>query len=176
MQKINWENGIVTKDAYVTIDGTEYSVTPEEYEGNTPLSAENLNLMQDNIELGINELKTQKILWQGVFGMAEGHTVNLTEPISNQNNGIVLVWSRYLNGAATNADFYCYYIPKMFVALHDGSGHSMTLADSNGVAAHKYVYVYNQRITGNSSNTGNNTSRGVSYQNSNYVLRYVIGV
>lgn len=55
MQKINWENGTVVKDAFVTINGTEYPVTPKQMEGTTPLSADNLNLMQNNIEDSLPE-------------------------------------------------------------------------------------------------------------------------
>lgn len=176
MQKINWENGTVTKDAYVTIDGVEYPVTPEEYEGNTPLSAENLNLMQNNIESGINELKTQKVLWQGGSYMNAEQTANLTETVDSQNNGIVLVWSAYSNSAVSNTNFYCYYVPKLVVSLHTGAGHAIALGGETGIQAHKYVYVHNDRIVGNRNNSGNNTYNGVSYQNSNFVLRYVIGV
>lgn len=176
MEKINWENGTVTKDAYVIIDGVEYPVTPEEYEGNTPLSAENLNLMQNNIEAGINELKNQKVLWQGGLYMGADHTVNLSETVDSQNSGIILVWSAYTNGAVSNSNFYCYYIPKLSVSLHNGVGYFIALGGVTGIQAHKYVYVYNDRIVGNGNNTGNNTYNGVSYQNSNYVLRYVIGV
>ena len=38
----------------MTINGTIHEVEPEEYEGETPLSAEVLNEMQDNIEESIN--------------------------------------------------------------------------------------------------------------------------
>lgn len=43
---LTFENGIEKKGAYVVINGVEYEVHMPEYEGNTPLSAENLNLMQ----------------------------------------------------------------------------------------------------------------------------------
>lgn len=53
MQKTNWENGTIVKEASVVIDGVEYEVTPRQIEGNTPLSADNLNNMEDNIEEAI---------------------------------------------------------------------------------------------------------------------------
>ena len=46
---ITFENGTLKKGAYVVINGTEYEVHMPEYEGNTPLSAENLNLMQKQL-------------------------------------------------------------------------------------------------------------------------------
>lgn len=55
MKKINWGNGTLISPAKVEIGGVIYEVTPEQYSGTTPISAENLNLMQDNIEAGIDE-------------------------------------------------------------------------------------------------------------------------
>jgi len=43
MEKINFEDAILKKSAYVTINGTEYPVTDAEYEGGTNLDAETLN-------------------------------------------------------------------------------------------------------------------------------------
>lgn len=51
MKKINFENGTLVSPAIVNEDNT---ITPAQYEGNTPISAYMLNLMQDNIEKGIN--------------------------------------------------------------------------------------------------------------------------
>lgn len=56
MNKINWQNGTLVSPAKVEIGGVIYEVTPEQYSGNTPLSAENLNQMQDNIEIAIPEV------------------------------------------------------------------------------------------------------------------------
>ena len=55
MEKINFQNGTLISKAKVTIDNTVYDVEPAEYEGTTPLSAEILNQMQDNIEKAIEE-------------------------------------------------------------------------------------------------------------------------
>ena len=68
MDKIPFKNGTLVTLAKVTIDGIEYEVTPAVYDGETPLSAENLNQMQNNIEIAINESRestkkiTEKIL------------------------------------------------------------------------------------------------------------------
>lgn len=53
MIKIPFKNGVKSKNAYVTIDGTNHDVTDAEYTGETPLSAENLNQMQENIEKSV---------------------------------------------------------------------------------------------------------------------------
>lgn len=55
MEKIPFEDGTKIKDAVVEINEQEYTVTPAQYTGNTPLTAANLNLMQDNIEKAIDD-------------------------------------------------------------------------------------------------------------------------
>lgn len=54
MNKIPFEDGTKTQEAYVTINEQNYPVTPAVWSGTTPLKAQNLNLMQDNIEEAIN--------------------------------------------------------------------------------------------------------------------------
>lgn len=46
---MKFENGTLVKGAYVTIDGVDYEVHMPEYSGNTPLSAETFNKMQEDI-------------------------------------------------------------------------------------------------------------------------------
>ena len=54
MKKIPFEDGTKTQEAYVTINEQNYQVTPAVWTGKTPLKAQNLNKMQDNIEEAIN--------------------------------------------------------------------------------------------------------------------------
>lgn len=49
MGKFNWQNGTLVTPARVEINGEVHDVTPEQYSGQTPLSAENMNAMQDGI-------------------------------------------------------------------------------------------------------------------------------
>lgn len=48
--KINWENGSVRREGYVLIDGTQYQTVQPEYEGSTPINADNLNHMDNGIK------------------------------------------------------------------------------------------------------------------------------
>ena len=50
MTKIPFEDGVKTQEAYVTVNEQNYQVTPAVWQGTVPLSAQNLNKMQDNIE------------------------------------------------------------------------------------------------------------------------------
>lgn len=56
LEKIGWQNGTLISKAKVQINGQIYEVEPEEYEGTTPLSAENLTQMENNTEEAINEV------------------------------------------------------------------------------------------------------------------------
>jgi hypothetical protein len=61
MAKFTWQDGTLVSKAKVEIGGVIYDVEPEEYSGTTPLSAANLNAMQDGIyeDLGDkSQLKT----------------------------------------------------------------------------------------------------------------------
>lgn len=58
MAKFTWQDGTLVSKAKVEIGGTIYEVDPEEYSGATPLSASNLNAMQDGIYEDINKTIT----------------------------------------------------------------------------------------------------------------------
>ena len=62
MKRVNFEDGTLIKQATVTIDEIEYTVTPAQRTGNTPLSAFVLNKMQDNIEEDIDSIKSHKYI------------------------------------------------------------------------------------------------------------------
>ena len=53
LKRVGWENGALVESAKVLADGT---VQPAQYEGSTPLSANNLKAMEDNTEEALNEI------------------------------------------------------------------------------------------------------------------------
>lgn len=53
LKRIGWENGTLIESAKVLEDGT---IQPAQYEGSTPLSANNLKEMEDNTEEALNEI------------------------------------------------------------------------------------------------------------------------
>ena len=126
----------------------------------------------------------QKVLWSGGSSgryMTDdtSQRIDLSEPVSTQANGLVLVWSRYNPSTSTAYDdnFHIQFVPKWFVANWPGKGETFVIADHNysGLAT-KYVYVYDTYINGNANNTKTGTANGVTYANNRYVLRRVIGV
>lgn len=121
-----------------------------------------------------------KILWgeelaSGMY-MTEGHTANLTEAVSAQPNGIVLVFSAYESAEDTNYGWECFFVPKTLVALST-SGHTFVLGRGKFTrTGTKYLYIYDTYITGHADNNLTGTSNGITYANNKFVLRYVIGI
>lgn len=120
-----------------------------------------------------------KVLWSGTYYMTESHKITLSESVQAQPNGIVLVWSPYIDGVAQNYGFTTHFIPKYHVKTHAGAGMDFYMfRQCFSRAACKYLYVNNTTITGHANNVtaGTGTETGIKYDNSYYVLRYVIGV
>lgn len=122
-----------------------------------------------------------KVLWKPESGvaatMSADHFCNLSEPISSQKNGIVLVFSLYLNGSIKNENFSSHFVPKYAVNTHSGSKHSFFISNASfSYIACKSLSIYDNKITGYNQNTESGTASGITYKNNNYVLRYVIGV
>lgn len=122
----------------------------------------------------------QKVLWgsdmnSGMY-MTAGHTATLTEAVSAQPNGIVLVFSAYNGADDSNFGWETFFVPKQLVALST-AGHTFILGRGKFTyTGTKYLYIYNDRITGHADNNASGTSNGITYNNSKFVLRYVIGV
>lgn len=123
------------------------------------------------------DLLDNTILWSGGHFMTGSHTATLSENVSDQPHGIVLVWSAYANGSAQDYNWHFDFIPKEFVNLASSRGFLSIMAGSKfNYVATKYVYIYNDKITGNNDNSTTGTGSGITYTNNAFVLRYVIGV
>lgn len=109
--------------------------------------------------------------------MTASHKITLPAPISKQPSGIVLVFSRYDNGAASEHNYNSFFVHKAFVAAKPGVGSAFRMNTVNfSVVATKYLYINDATIAGNDSNDDEGAGNGVTYNNKAYVLRYVIGV
>ena len=121
-----------------------------------------------------------KMLWGGDMEsgmyMTSGHTANLTEAVSAQRHGIVLVFSAYNGADDTNYSWQCFFVPKQLVALST-SGHTFTLSRGKfSYTGTKYLYIYDTYISGHADNNLTGTANGITYSNNKFVLRYVFGV
>ena len=127
-----------------------------------------------------NLINDNQILWgPGYYYMNANHTINLSQKVSEQKNGIVLVWQEYSNGQAQPWGFNFIFIPKWQVVNDPGRGMVSILANSNlSKIATKYCYIYDDHINGNDVNSNGATKRdsGITTTNNNWVLTKVIGV
>ena len=148
--------------------------------GTTNIYGTSVNLSSRNgVFIDGCQIATNKVLWNGGYYMSSGQTATLNEAISDQANGVVLVWSEYIDGAVDNSNFHSFFIPKHFVSAHNGRGISMFLITGTGnYATSKYVYVSDTSIAGHDHNNveAYTSSSGIKMTPKRFVLRYVIGV
>ena len=142
------------------------------YEGNEVYIRSKEGVHIDGRQYGVN-----KVLWSGVYYMQSAQTATLSEAISSQPNGIVLVWSFYSlsDYDYVNSNFIFTFVPKHFAMNHSSNGINCSGLCTDG-HMWKYVYIQDTAIRGYSTNDLVNTTGGVTMRSNNYVLRYVIGV
>lgn len=143
------------------------------YDGNNTSIADSAHLYT----YGKNKLLATPNLY-----MTADQTVTLSESISAQPHGIVLVFSRFNpeTQEVQSHNFNYHFIPKAMIGSLGGGtyGSSFIMATSNfALAASKYLYFTDTTIKGHESNTAVGTAAsGIKYNNNTFVLRYVIGV
>ena len=112
------------------------------------------------------------------YYMTSTQRIYLEEKVSEQLNGIILVWSYYNNGAPQDGSFQFTVIPKTILSDNPGGGIVAMLASQAVFAlmGAKYLYVRDSYIFGHDNNnkTGTGTS-AIKYNNNNFVLRWVYG-
>lgn len=114
-----------------------------------------------------------KTLWSGAWwGIGEAV---LSERVSAQKNGIVLVWSAYDNGAKEWSWIY-QFVPRWH-AVHDTGTRGVVCSAIDGEAVMaKYLYVYDGKIVGHQNNEQVVSVGGITADNRKWALRYVLGV
>ena len=138
------------------------------------------------VDIGENDVKVngklfnnnQKILWEGAKFMNENQTIDLSEPVSAQANGIVLVFSGYDPDTDEVKDFNWsnFFIPKEWVEivteLNLGKGNFFVLGGSEGIIGYKYISIRDNNLQGANCNDDVTDT----YNNTKFVLRYVLSV
>lgn len=153
MAKFTWQDGTLVSKAKVEIGGTIYEVDPEEYSGATPLSASNLNTMQDGIYEDMDEIDTKSRL------VGIGKRTSYSQPLSNDLNimpfeNIDVINNQYI-GVLNNsirilkAGYYKFTINSR---VGDGTGSALVGIAINGNINDNYgIWGYNNarlNITG----------------------------
>ena len=135
---------------------------------------------KDGIEFNLPMFSTLngKLLWSGTWYMTAGHIAELKEKISEQVNGIVIVFSRIGDGVAQNDNFASFFVPKYVVAQHPGLGMNFFMAHSSfEYCGAKYLYISDQKIVGHANNNLVGTGAvGIKFENNRFIMRYVLGV
>lgn len=121
-----------------------------------------------------------QILWgPDYYFMSGGNTINLSQKVSEQKTGIVLVWQAYSDDAPQPWDYNFTFIPKWQVSVNSSRGVSCFLVNSTGtIVGTKYVYLFDDKIKGYNENSTGSTQRnsGITTTNNHWVLTYVLGV
>lgn len=125
-----------------------------------------------------------KLLWTGTKVMSDSDTIALSEAISAQQNGVVLVFNPYNSstGAALTYAYNCHFIPKQLLAsvvpsVNSVLGVLVTMAEGKFASnATKFLRITDTQINGSADNTATGTANGITYNNNRFALRYVIGV
>lgn len=192
--KINTQNA---KDNFVLTDGYGTDRVAIDFSGirfksNTHLSIENdfgeevINLGADgiNIDKGImSDLFQNNILWQannsvGGYYMTADHTVTLSEKISDQSHGIILVWWAFnpSTQSLVGGPVVQQVIPKYLISDNAMTFHQDMHYANFTYSGTKVVYITDSSISGNDGNTAVGTGgSGIKYNNNRFVLSYVIG-
>lgn len=115
-----------------------------------------------------------EIIWQGGYFMNAKQVITLPKKLSEYRNGIYLVWSGYDSGQGQHYNVKYTFVSKYHVSL-GLEGVAELFSDVGGTYAFKYIYVYDDKITGKDENQQQKTKGGITYYNNRMVLRAVIG-
>lgn len=133
---------------------------------------------------GESILPSTKILWEatnveGGYYMNGSQTINLSEKITKQKNGIILVWYGFDSSTAKRINGITSYqfVPKWQIESNNKSFVIQHMAfDKFAKIGTKNISISDDSIVGNNSNTAKGTSNGITYDNSTFILSYVLGV
>ena len=123
----------------------------------------------NNLELtGTLTRPNKKVLLSGAYWMQAGQVVTPSKAISDCENGWILHFTSYnsgMTGETKNGNNHYFYVPKEQVNIAD-VGTMFPLVVQDGTMTLKYLYLQNNKITGNAANESTNSKK--------YVLQHVL--
>lgn len=126
---------------------------------------------------------TNRLLYQGEgLFMAEYQSITLSEKISQQPTGIVIIWSVYRDGQARDFHWYFQFVPKFILSLPTTTNQFDTdiflcAGGQSQYAAMKELTITDDVIYGRNGNASDKLIvNGITCVNNEWVLRAVIGV
>lgn len=118
--------------------------------------------------------QNKKVLFTGPVQMDGSAEIELSEQVSRQKTGIVLIWSPY--GTDVRENLHYQYIPKESISLFGETTHSIFLCNTNMTKVGcKSVTVGDDYIKGSQYNMSEGQHNGIIFNNADYTLRYVLG-
>ena len=118
-----------------------------------------------------------KVLWSGTAKwMNADQTVPLSEPISRQPSGIILVFTYYENGAK-NTEWNHVFVSKQSAQYAEGELRPFMMATGDGSIGVKQLYISDQYIEGHAKKSQNfDGASGLKIFNAKFALVAVLGV
>ena len=147
--------------------------------GNTNIYGNNVNIYtKNNFTINDRAYGVNKVLWSGSWHMNANQTATLSEGISKQPHGVIIVFSEYDNPkqVVANSNITSFFVSKHSVSTLSGCGNTFFLPTPFTRNIIKYLYISDTTLRGAAVNANSPTISGIQYQNLYSVLRYVIGV
>lgn len=133
------------------------------------ISSKSISIIENGTSIFSN-----KDLWYGNNVMGSGTTITLSESVSAQKHGIVLIFSR--NG---DYGFTSIFVPKKLLGAY-GEVSSVYLMNTSlfDYIGAKNLTIKDKSIVGHADNgkTATNTTSGITYHNEAFFLRRVVGI
>lgn len=165
----------------VPVTAEEASITTLTTNKTSANTATITELESERIYLNGKDIANNRVLWSSSgWYMGDNQTITLPEKISDQVSGIVLVFSYYDDEGDVSKDhsINTFFVSKKQIEIFSECGHTFIMGINAGFSsiAAKYLHFTDTTIYGHSGNVINGTNSGITFNNRDYVLRYVIGV
>ena len=165
--------------AYIPSAESLFDWSQYDFNFNIPVSLTGGYMYPQWILWQLPESPTQDDINNALLG--DGVEITLDHPISEQPSGIVLVFSLYRNGAIEDKSVQSFFVSRVEVThLLSACPHTFMMAINSNMSVFgaKYITISDTKLRGFEGNTNSGTASGsgITFDNSKFVLRYVIGV
>lgn len=112
--------------------------------------------------------------------LGDGVEIPLDYPISSMPTGAVFVFSLYRDGVVEDVSITSHFKSRVELTVFPNAKHTFLMAINSNLSVFgaKYITIEDDKLTGFSGNTaaGEAVGSSIKFDNSKFVLRYVIGV
>lgn len=184
--RLSCDNGSIDIIAKTATQHTYADIQLIANSGRFLVNSENVDIqdyyvnLPSTLTIGSRKYGVNKVLWTGAYYMQASQTAELTDLISNQPHGIVLLFSPYTpTGSVVHDTHVSYHFIPKYVLDFTVTTHNFTMSgiNNNGdLFAEKILWIRDSEINGTDTNVQTYTKKGVTFNNNGFVLRAVIGV